>query len=388
MTQYLTGGEVVRRERLLDQITVRSAYQTPLLARLPHESTTSTLTEWVADVPFSSSDAVRNIANPHADSRLEGSAFTFENASYELRLRTICEIKHHGVEMSGTDRSAIMAGMADPWDYRVGKVFTKHLNSIDNTGMYGTGSPVTGNETAASGPITAGNERRTQGLIFNSAVTGLERAHGTTTLPSVVDPYGVNIPADYWSVFHDFDFSAITMDSFYNNIIAPALTAGADMEDAWVYQCGYRVMNRVSRFLIADGGIPINERQRNADDAQGSDYVNMFRLASGNTVIFRTNRWLNETDDTFTAANTDSNTVFTPGSPDDYGTPGTQSRTLYGDQTIIGHEPGSVRWLWYREPAFRNVETSGDYNQLAIVSEFALQVDHPLCVVGAANVLS
>jgi len=384
MTQYITGNEVVRRERLLDQIVVRSAFQTPLLARLPHDTTSHIITEWTADTPFASSDAVRNIAAPHADARREGADYTYESANYELRLRAIAEIKHHGMEMSNSDRAAVVAGMESPWDYRTGKLFTKHLNSIDNTGMYGVGSPETGGATAASGPTVAGDERRMQGLIFNSAWTGTERQHGTAT--TVTDPYGVDITSDYFSVFQDFEHTNLTMEAFHNNLIAPAMAAGADLDGSnWMFQCGYRVMQRVSRFMIADGGVPINERQRNADDAMGNDYVNMFRLASGPVVIFRTNRWLHETDDTYSVDNRSESALYTPGSPTNGGN---QNRTMYGDKTIIGHEPGSVRWLWYREPQFQPVETSGDYGRLAITSEVTLQVDHPLCVIGASNVVA
>lgn len=385
MTQYLSGNETVRHESLLDQIKVRAAFQTPMLARFPHESTDHVTPEWPIDVPFASTDSVRDISAPHADARLEGSAYSFEGTSFELRMKAVCEIKHHGIEMSGTARSGNIAGQESPWDYRVGKVFTKHLNSIDNTGMYGVGMPETAGGTATTGATTAGTARRMQGLIFNSAWTGLQRQHGASGISSIMDPYGTTIPSDYWSVFTDFEHSAITMESFYNNLVAPALTAGADMETSpWMFQCGYRVMQRVARFLIADGGIPINERQRNADDAMGNDYLNMFRLASGTVVTFRTNRWLNETDDTF-SVNNQTDALLTPYSPDPAGD---QSRTLYGDQTLIGHEPGCVKWKWFREPGFQIVETNGDYDQLAVVSEMTLMVDHPLCVMGAANVLS
>lgn len=387
MTQYISGNETVRHERLLDQLKVRAAFQTPLLARLPHETTDNVITEWPIDIPFASTDAVRGIAAPHADARREGSDFSYESANYETRLKAICEIKHHGLEMSNTARSGNIAGMENPWDYRTGKLFTKHLNSIDNTGMYGVGSPETSGATATSGGTTAGDERRMQGLIFNSAWTGLQRQHGASAITTVTDPYGTDIASDYWSVFTDFNHSPITMESFYNNLIAPALTAGSDMDSSpWMFQCGYRVMQRIARFLIADGGIPINERQRSADDAMGNDYLNMFRLASGNIVTFRTNRWLNDTENTFSVDNRSESALYTPGSPT---SGGDQNRTaLYGDQTIIGHEPGCVRWAWFREPGFQTVETAGDYGRIAIVSEMTMIVDHPLCVVGASNVLA
>lgn len=375
MTQYVSGSETVRHESLLDQLKVRSAFQTPLLSRLPHETCDHVAPEWGLDEPFTSTDAVRNIGTPHADSRQEGSSFTYETPNYEVRVKTVNEIKHHGMEMSGTDRSARVAGMNSTWDARTGKTVTKHFNSIDNTLMYGVGSP----EVDGSG---ATDTRRTQGLIQSAAWTGLERMHGTKT--SMQDVYGSTIPGSMFSVFTNLDHASVTLESFYSKLVTPLLTAGGDLEDPWAFQCGYTVMQRVSRFLIADGGVQLNERNRNADETMGSDYLNTFRLASGHYVTFRTNRWLNESDDTFSVNNT-TYPDYTPSSPT---SEGTQNVTFQGDQTIIGYEPGCARVLFYREPGFKNVETDGDFSRMAVVSEFALQVDHPLSVAGLGNVLA
>lgn len=382
MVQYITGNETTRPERLLDTIMVRAAYETPLVSRLPHESTPHIITEWSMDEPFQASEGVRDITTPHADTRREGADFAYRTPNYPVRARTIAEIKHHGMEMSGSDRSAMIAGAENPWDWRSGQLFTKHLNSIDNTLMYGLGSPETGGAVAASGGTTTGDERRTQGLICSAAWTGLERTQGTGAKTQIEDPYGITIPASMWSVFYNANHANVTLDMFYNNLISPLLTAGADLDTTpWVFECGYRVMSRVARFLIADGGVLLNERTRNADETMGSDYLNVFRLASGHVVSFRTNRWLNDTADTFVINNQD----YTPGSPT---AEGSANVTFDGDQTIIGHEPGSVKILWYREPGFRDVATNGDYSRIAVVSEFALKVDHPLCVGGIGNCLS
>lgn len=377
MTQYVTGNETLRRESLLDTIKVRSAFETPLLSRLPHTTITHIRPEWGIDEPFTASDTVRSIGAPHTDAKLEGAEFTFETPTYETRLKAICEIKSHGLEMSGSDKAAVIAGMNDPWDYRCGKTITKHFNSWDNALMYGVGSP----ELAGTG-----DERHLQGLIQWAGRTGLERVHGGGVKSTIEDGYGTNIPSSYWSVFKDLQHANLTLDSFYNDLIAVLLSAGADMESSnWNMQCGYRLMQRVVRFLIADGGIPLADRNQSSEDTMGRDYLNSFKLASGDVVTFRTNRWLNETVDTFSVDNT------THGSPSGAYSPtaeGTQTRTFYGDQTIIGYEPGTVQVGWYREPAFREIDTTGDYSQIAVVGEGTLLVDHPLCVAGMGNCLS
>lgn len=375
-TTFLTGSETVRPERLLDAIIIRSAYDTPLLSRLPHEATPHIITKWPMDAPFSSADGVRNLASPHASTKLEAATYSYRDTSYPTQAKMLCEIQSHGMKMSGSDRAAVIAGQTTPWDYQMGRLATMHANSIDNTLMYGLGSP------EVDGSVQG---RRTQGLISSSAWTGQERMHAASPGASMQDVYGTTIPSHMWSVWFNANHDAVTLDSFYSNLITPLAVAGADLDSAhWLFQCGFRVMQRVARFLIADGGIMLNERNSDASSTMGSDYLNTFRLASGHTVSFRTNRWLNDSASTYSV----NNTSFTGYSPSTPTTPGTVNTTYYGDQTIIGHEPGTAKVLFYREPAFENVASNGDFSQVAIKSEFGLKVDHPLCVAGMGNVLS
>lgn len=378
MTQYFSGAETTKHERLLDMIVVRSAFETPLLSRLPHQTTDNIVVEWSLDEPFTASDGVRNIGNPHAYTRQEGDDFTFGEPNYPTRVKMICEIQHDGFEMSGTDRSANVAGMQGTWDYRMGQHFTKHLNSIDNTLMFGVGGPSTDGRTGSA------TERRTQGLIQSAAWTGQERMHGTSGKTVIQDVYGSEIPASMWSVFFDANHDAVTLDSFNQNVIIPLCKAGADMQtNNWMFECGYSLKARIARFLIAQGGIMLNDRNRSADDPMGSDYMDTFKLSGGQIVSFRVNRWLDDSSSTITINNAEYPEASPAiGSPDEEGT---QSHTYYGDQFLIGHEPGAVSVQWYREPAFRDVATNGDYSRLAVVSEFGLKVDHPLSVAGMGN---
>lgn len=374
MAKFMTGSETTRPEKLLDAIIIRSAFDTPLLSRLPHETTTHIEPNWPMDRPFSSSDSVRNLASPHASTKLEGANYSPRTPSYQVRAKTICEIQHQSFEMTGSDRAAVIAGQTNPWDYQMGRLATMHANGIDNTLMYGLGSPET------NGSV---QQRRTQGLISSAAWTGQERMHGSAT--SMQDVYGTTLPSDMFSVFYNANHDPLTLDSFYTNLITPLAVAGADLDSSpWMFEVGYRLMQRVARFLIADGGIMLNERNTDASSAMGSDYVNVFKLASGQVVSFRVNRWLNDTANTFTI----DNRTFPGYSPATPTAPGNVSTVYYGDQTLIGHEPGTAKVLWYREPAFENVATAGDYSQVAIKSEFALQVDHPLCVAGIGNGLA
>lgn len=376
MTKFMTGSETTRHERLLDAIIIRAAYDTPLLSRLPHESTPHIITEWPMDAPFSSSDGVRNLASPHASTKLEGADYSYRTPTYATRAKTVCEIQHHGLEMTGSDRAAVIAGQTAPWDYQMGRLAVLHANSIDNTLLYGLGSP------ELSGAVQA---RKAQGLISSAAWTGQERMHSTAGNTAIQDVYGTSIPASMWSVFFNANHAQVTLDSFYSNLITPLAQAGADLDtNPWGFQAGYRVMQRIARFLLADGGVMLNERNSDASSPMGSDYLNVFRLASGHTVSFRTNRWLNDGASTFTIDNTEF-TGYSPATPT---APGDVSTVYYGDQTIIGHEPGTAKVLWYREPAFENVATAGDFSRVAIKSEFGLKVDHPLCVAGMGNVLA
>lgn len=381
MALYFSGDETTEREHLLDTITVRAAYMTPLLRQLPHKTIPNRVHEYSIDEPFQAGDNARNYADPHVNTKSEGADFSYRSPFYPVRLKAIAEIQHFGMEMSGTDRTVNMAGADSTFDYRSGQLYTLLLNSIDHTLMYGQGSPETSGKDIGLTP-GATDERKAQGLIHWSAWTGLERTSGSTA-DNITDPYGTAIPASMWSTFYDAKHKNLTQDLFYNNILSPALNAGSDFETSpWIFQCGYRLMGRVARFLIADGAIPLNDRNRGADDGMGSDYLNYFRFPSGHVVGFRTNRWLNETGSTFSVDNSD----YTPGAPPSPGSVG--STTMYADQTMIGYEPGSVSICWLREPGFRKVETTGDYSRLAALAEFTLECRHPLCVAGGANLLS
>ena len=371
MTLYMSGSETTERESLKDTITVRAAYMTPMLRQLPQVTIQNRVTQWSADEPFQSSESVRSISNPHGLSRREGADFTYRTPFYPTKFKSIAEIAHFGMEISNTDRTVVAAGMSSTYDYRAGQLFTRLMNHIDNVLMYGQGSPET------SG---ASDERRTMGLIHASAWTGLERCHGTKT--TIEDPYGVTIPGSMFSVFYDANHSNLNSQMFYNQVIARGLNAGCDLDTTpWMFRCGYTMMAQIARFLISDGGTPVNDRQVPAAEGGGYDYLNWIKLPSGHIVGFRTNRWLDERSSTYSVNNTD----YTPGSPT---TEGSINKTFSGDQTLIGWEPGTVRIGWLREPAFINVATAGDYTRVAAVAEFALQVDHPLCVMGVGNGLA
>lgn len=368
MSQYYSYSETTERESLLDYIVVRAARDVPLLASLPRTTLKNRVTEWSIDRPFQSSENARLISNPHVNSRLEGAAFgTTRTPFFPTRLKAICEIQADTMEMSGTDRTVDAAGMNSTWDYRSGQLYTLHLNRIDNVLMYGQGSSVTGSAT---------DPRMCQGLLSWSAITGLERIHGTKT--EIMDPYGVTIQDDDFSVFYDAEHAPVTASMFYQQITRRVLAAGGNWDRPWRFMCGYGLVQSVARFLIADGGTPINDRNVDAASGGGYDFVNWIKMPSGHVVAFQTNRWLDDEADTFTINNTD----YTPTSPT---TEGTINKTFDGDQTMIGWEPGTVTVGWLREPGFRKVETSSDNSQIAIVSEFTLLVDAPLCVAGLGN---
>jgi hypothetical protein len=219
-------------------------------------------------------------------------------------------------------------------------------------------------------------------LLHWAAWTGLERVHGNPNSANISDPYNTTIPRAAWSVFQDFEHTNITAESFYANVIRRLTNAGADLASSpWIFYGGDYLMTRIARFLITDGGVSINDRNVNASEGGGYDYLHWIQLPNGIKVGFRTNRWLDESSSTWTVNNTD----FTPSSPT---FEGEESRTFSGDQTLIGYEPGMVSIGWLREPGFQKVETVGDYSRVAVVAEFALIVKHPLCVGGAGNCMS
>lgn len=367
---YLTGSETTQPEALLNDIVVRHPAETPLLASLPTFQMSNRVVEWSLDRPYTSADAVRNIGAPHENSRSEAAEWTTKAAHYAVRPRCIAEIQHFGMQISRSDMRATVAGVNSTFDYRAAQLSTTLLNNIENTLMYGQGSPVTDGSTA--------DERRTMGLLFATAITGLERMSGST-LDNITDPYGIAIPSDFWSVFYNANRTPLSRRMLYNKVMAPLLRAGGRLETPWIYHVGYKTMSSVADFLVDPSGAQINERSVSAEGGMGYDYIAWMKMPSGHRVGFRTNRYLDVEGSTFTVDNSD----YTPGAPASPGAVG--SVTFQGDQTIVGYEPGTVSIGWYDAPHFVNVPTTGDYAQLQAVAEFALRVKTPLAVAGIGN---
>lgn len=374
MAVYYSGDETTERESLADTIAVRSPMSVPMLSRLPQKTIYNRVHQWSVDVPFTSSDNVRLPGTPHANTRFEGDAYSYRSTSFPLKLKAICEIQSLGIQVSGTDRTVVMAGADNTFDYRAGQLATTVLNGIDNALMFGVGSPET------SGKYGGADTRRVQGALFWAAWTGLERCHGTKT--TIEDPYGVDITSPYFSTCYNFAHTNITGESFFQNVVRRACQAGADMDQAWEWWAGRLTMSRISKFLMTDTGRNINDRQIAASEGGGYDYLHWIVLPDGTRAIFRTNHWLDDMNNTFTVDNTGA-TLYTPGTPDPEGS--ISAITCSGDQTIWGHRPGSVKVCWLREPGFEAVPVDGDSSKLACKAEFTLEVNHPLDVAAALN---
>lgn len=376
VTTTRTQDLTLRRERLLNYLTIRFAHMIPLLALLPRETATHTVTEYGVDAPFAAGDSVRAIGDPHATAKLEGDTFTDDDLGQPTKLRCITEIKSRSHKMTGSAIPAVVAGVQNSWDYNSGKLFTKLLNSLDNTGMYGLGGPEVNGTTIA---------RKMLGLIGWAAGTGIERMHGTGVPDAITDPYGVSIPKAYWSVFYDAEHKNLTSDLMFNQIIVPLLRNGAIMngDGGWTWQVGYQLMGRVARFINPEGFVTLETKNRSADSNRGQDFMTVFKFPTGEIASFMTNRWLDVHDLTYSFNTTDL--VGTPTTP---ASPGTvAAKTFDGNATLIGFEPGRARMLFYREPGFRPLPSDGDFSRIGALLEATLQVDSPLCVGGGGNLL-
>jgi hypothetical protein len=366
---YLSGNETIQPEALLGEIVVRSQAETPLLSTLPTFKMTNRVTEWGLDRPFTSTDGVRNIGAPHTNTRLEAADWTQRTPHYEVRPRCIAEIKHFGFRISRSDQRAILAGDTKPFARRSSQLGTTLLNEIENTAMYGQGSPETSGVT---------NERMTMGLLFGAAWTGLERL-ADSTLDAISDPYNISIPSDMWSVFYNANRTPLSRRMLYDKVMTRILGAGGDMSTPWIFHAGYGTLGLIADFLQDPSGAQINQRTIDAAAGEGHDFIAYMRMPSGHRVGFRSNRYLHVPGSTFSVNNQD----FTPGAPTSPGSVG--SVTFQGHQTLIGWEPGTVSIGWYEAPHFVNVPTTGDYAELQAVAEFAVRIKAPLCVAGVGN---
>lgn len=378
MVMYFSGSETTERESLADTIAVRIPMQTPQLMRLPKRSIRNRVEEWTIDKPFTSAMNLRSMSAPHTHTRFEGAPNSYTDATYPTKVKAISEIQSEAIEVSNTDRTVVMAGTDNTFDYRAGQAFIRLMQKVDHILLYGQGSP----ETAGSTGVSS-NQRQAMGWLHLAGWTGLERVHGTKT--SMVDPYGTTLSSDEFSVFYDFEHTNLTGEAFYANVLRRITNAGGDLFTLpWMWECGDLLMARVSKFLVLDQGLNVNERNIPASEGGGYDMVNWMVFPNQARAGFRTNRWLDDMTNTFVIDNTGA-TYYTPGSPD---SEGTESRTFSGDQTMLGRKPGALTIGWLREPGFEKVETDSDSSKLVCRAEFTLLWTHPLDVAGCGNALS
>lgn len=377
MTKYFSGLEVTERESLLDTLSILEPAQTPLLRSLPHMQIDRRIVEYPIDRYFQDSDNVRLSASntdPHANARAEGADWVEDTADYPTRLKAVAEINHFSKKVSNSDRVAIIAGVTNPFDYRAHQLFVKLLNNIENTLMHGWGSPATDGSGA--------DERRTQGLIFWTAWTGLQRMHGTAK-SDITDPYGVNIPANYWSVFYDANHSNLTRQMLYNKVLATVRRVGGNPHGS-IFHVGHKMKNLIADFGILPNGAEINNRNVAASELMTYDDIDWIRTPQG-LVGFRSNIYLDLEGVTISINNSGSPT-YTPSEP---ASPGdAPTRSMSADEIIVGWQPGYVSVGWYRQPHYQAVPTTGDFSWVAAAAEYALVVRHPKAVWGACNALA
>lgn len=374
MTKYFSGNEVTERESLLDTLSILEPAQTPLLRTLPHMSIDRRIIEFPIDRYFQSSDNIRSTSDPHQNTRAEGADWVEDTADYPTRLKAIAQIDHFSKKVSNSDRVAILAGVTNPFDYRAHQLFIKLLNQIELILMYGWGSPSTSGDAA--------DERRTMGLLFSTAWTGLQRMHGTS-LSDVTDPYGVQIPADYWSVFYNAAGSNLSRQMLYNKLLATVRRVGANPNES-IMHVGFKMKNLIADFGILPNGAEINRRNVAASELMTYDDIDWIRTPQG-LIGFRSNLYLDLEGSTFVVDNTGPSASYTPGSPS---SPGNQSVTFQADETIVGWQPGYVSVGWYRQPHYQAVPTTGDYSWVAAAAEYALVVRHPKAVWGIGNAIA
>jgi hypothetical protein len=373
MTVYFSGSETTERESLLDTVAIRYPAETPLLRTLPSTTLDRRIVEYPIDRPFQASDNVRSPSAPNTNTRAEGASWVVDGSDFPVKLRAICEINHFSKQISNSDLPAILAGVTNTFDYRVHQTFVKLLNNIETVLMYGAGSP----ETSGS----AADERNAQGLIYWAGWTGLERIHGNGVPTTMSDPYGISIPSDYWSVFFNAQGSNLSRQMLYNRLLASFARAGGHV-DGLLFHVGFKLKNLIADYGTRPDGSDVNKRNVPADALMTYDDIDWIRTSLG-IIGFRTNRYLDIEGSTYTID--PSGASYTPGSPSPAGT--VTSQTFQADETMVGFEPGQVAVGWYRAPQYEMVPTTGDFKQFACVAEYTLVVRHPLCVLGAGNLI-
>lgn len=374
-----TDKELLIREDLSQFISNLYPAEVPLQATLGKYPMQQKFTEYGVD----SFNITRTIATIATNVKAEGATFTTTDGIDPSRLKAQAQINWKAVSVSATDRASTIAGMTDPFEYRLYKTMVEVANDQEMALLWGTANYF-GNAAATA--------RQTEGLVHWIAMTGLARTLGvnpasTNYINSLDGATGTQtnnaISGAYWSNFYNAAGVNMDLSILTDKILGGGVDNGFQV-DGSVAMCGRKVKALAANFALTVNG-PTNTRWIAAGENAFSENIQWIETASFGTLGLVYNRYFDLANQAMTLNNTTTNGTAPSG-----GTivSGTFTSSFPCNETLVCIMPqywkiGTLRGLGWA-PLPRTV----DGDQGAVVGELGLICLNPLAGVGGTNLLA
>lgn len=372
-----TDKELLIREDLSDYISNLYPAEVPLQSFCGKYPMKQKFTEYGID----SFNITRTIASIASNVKTEGATFTTTDGIDPSRLKAMAQINWKAIAVSGTDRASNIAGMSDPFEYRLYKTMVEVANDQELALLWGSGNYF-GN--------TAATARQTEGLVHWCASSGLARTLGvnpvsTNYINSLDGASNANnlISGAYWSNFYNAAGVNMDLSILTDKILGGAVDNGFQVEGS-VGMCGRKVKALIANFALTVNG-PLNTRWIAAGENAISENVQWIETASFGTLGVVYNRYFDLANQAMSLNNTNTN-----GTPPTGGTvvSGTFNSSFPCSETFLAFMPQYIKVGTLRGLGWAPMPRTIDGDQGAVVGELGLVCLNPLAVTGGTNLLA
>ncbi len=378
--QTYPHDQTALREELHNTVAVMHPTHTPTFSTLSHRRMENYLSDFLIDDigwPGTVTDMEGDIAHPGADA-------AFDAPGYPTRIQCMAQINEISYDVDNTSQALNIAGTRSPLEEQQYKKLLKLMKNVEMAAHFGilTSDDIpTANSTtqvsSSTGSPADKDPRKTDGIVTWAAREGVYQNYPTRPTQGVAHPLGHQLNDEYFTNFFEGNNTPLDLDMFSQDIMEPANDSiyGFNANGALIL-CSARVKRLFNQF--ADQ-VPAFERSIEASRYAILDNVDVIETVYGIHFINRDRYFELPTSQSFTLTG--------------YGIPGTGSTpsgnfTYTSNDTFVILDPTLIYFGIIRGFSRQRIGPVGDSVKEQIVGEWALQMEHPLGVIGATGILA
>lgn len=362
---YTTTSEVLIQEDLSPYISNLSPADTPLHRLCSRYTMKQKIHEYGVD-RFNLNRTPAAIAGADG-ARTEGATLTQTAADiFPERYRSVAQINWDLITVTGTDRASQMAGITDPFEYRIYKLMVDINNRQELFLHWGTGS------------LSTASPRLSQGVAQWCGYTGLARSSGSAAT-SMTDPNGNVITPSYWSNMYNAAGSNLDLPTLTDKIIGVAVDNGFPLPGSYAI-CGRKLKSQVSQFTLTAQG-NLNNRNIPAYDNFMSDNISFIETSFAGVIGLSYDRYFDLVASGVPANWSVNNTGGAGGS-------GLFNASMPCNETLLIFQPQYVQVGTLRGLGWGPMPHTIDGDSGVVLGEESLIVRNPVAICGGINLLA